>query len=106
MQLDSKNSSIGFYGFHFCWSDAEFFPKGNGIMHIIFANDVNDAPALEKNSNAEIAGGEHVVLILKFSVFSIFPHETLMLWDCHHFECIFNNKPLRVWADPQKGMIG
>ena len=52
---------------------------GNDIIHIIFANDVNDAPALEKNSNAEIAGGEHVVLILKFSVFSIFPHETLML---------------------------
>ena len=106
MQLDSKNGSNTFYGLNFCWSGAAFFSMGNDIIHIIFANDVNDAPALEKNSNAEIAGGEHVVLILKFSVFSIFPYEILMLWDCHRFECIFNNKLVRVWADPQKGMIG
>ena len=43
MQLDSKNGPNAFYGFHFCWSDAEFFSKGNGTINIIFANDVNDA---------------------------------------------------------------
>ena len=64
MQLDSKNGSNTFYGLNFCWSGAKFFSMGNDIIHIIFANDVNDAPALEKNSNAEIAGGGPVVIKL------------------------------------------